>query len=60
MRKGNRINHKNDGQPMTIIGDDGDREILCEHGVGHGYNIHTCDSPKCCKKALSQLRKGKR
>lgn len=30
----------------TIIGDDGDRELLCEHGVGHGHNVHTCDG--CC------------
>lgn len=32
----------------TIIGDDGDRELLCEHGVGHGHNVHTCDG--CCGK----------
>lgn len=33
---------------MHIIGDDGDREVLCEHGVGHGWNVHTCDG--CCGK----------
>ena len=31
---------------MHIIGDDGDDEILCEHGVGHSYHVHTCDG--CC------------
>jgi len=30
------------------IGDDGDVETLCEHGVGHGQNVHTCDG--CCFK----------
>jgi hypothetical protein len=29
-----------------IVGDDGDREILCDHGVGHSYEVHTCDG--CC------------
>lgn len=29
-----------------IIGDDGDREWLCRHGVGHGNHEHTCDG--CC------------
>jgi hypothetical protein len=29
-----------------IIGDDGDREKLCAHGIGHGYGVHTCDG--CC------------
>lgn len=29
-----------------ITGDDGDREWLCEHGIGHGNNVHTCDG--CC------------
>ena len=29
-----------------IIGDDGDQEVLCEHGVGHGPNVHSCDG--CC------------
>ncbi len=26
-----------------IIGDDGDIEILCDHGIGHRKNLHTCD-----------------
>lgn len=29
-----------------MIGDDGDVEQACEHGVGHGRNVHTCDG--CC------------
>lgn len=29
-----------------IIGDDGDLEWLCPHGVGHGPHVHTCDG--CC------------
>lgn len=32
----------------TIIGDDGDKEWLCKHGIGHGENVHTCDG--CCIK----------
>jgi hypothetical protein len=31
-----------------MIGDDGDREWICDHGVGHGVNVHTCDG--CCMK----------
>lgn len=30
----------------TVIGDDGDLEKLCDHGVGHGHHLHTCDG--CC------------
>jgi len=26
-----------------VIGDDGSIEILCEHGIGHNENLHTCD-----------------
>ena len=33
-------------QKEWIIGDDGDKEWLCEHGVGHGDHVHTCDG--CC------------
>lgn len=33
-------------QPKLIIGDDGDVEWLCPHGIGHGENVHTCDG--CC------------
>jgi hypothetical protein len=29
-----------------IMGDDGDTEVLCEHGVGHSQQVHTCDG--CC------------
>jgi len=36
-----------------FIGDDGDEEWLCQHGVGHGENVHTCDG--CCLKAVSHL-----
>jgi hypothetical protein len=43
--------------PKVIVGDDGDREVLCEHGVGHGYCVHTCDGAKCCKIAKSQLKR---
>ena len=33
----------------VIIGDDGDRELLCEHGIGHSKTgVHTCDG--CCSK----------
>lgn len=32
----------------TVIGDDGQQETLCDHGVGHGGGIHTCDG--CCVK----------
>jgi hypothetical protein len=32
-----------------IVGDDGHREVPCEHGVGHGLNVHTCDG--CCRLA---------
>ena len=32
-----------------MIGDDGDLEKLCEHGVGHSKKgVHTCDG--CCAK----------
>lgn len=34
-----------------FIGDDGDEEWLCQHGVGHGENVHTCDG--CCLKAIA-------
>lgn len=35
---------------QTIIGDDGDVELLCEHGVGHSQTgVHTCDG--CCAQA---------
>jgi hypothetical protein len=30
----------------TIIGDDGELEWLCPHGVGHSPAPHTCDG--CC------------
>lgn len=30
----------------TVEGDDGDKEWLCSHNVGHGINVHTCDG--CC------------
>ena len=30
----------------NIIGDDGDHEWLCPHGVGHSLALHTCDG--CC------------
>lgn len=46
------------GTRNYIIGDDGDREILCEHGVGHGFNVHTCDftnhNMRCFLTELSQ------
>lgn len=29
-----------------MIGDDGDYETVCDHGVGHSVNVHTCDG--CC------------
>ncbi len=32
----------------VTIGDDGDIEVLCEHGIGHSKNVHTCDG--CCSK----------
>ena len=38
-----------------IVGDDGEREWLCKHGVGHGENVHTCDG--CCSITQSVLRK---
>ena len=28
------------------LGDDGDKEWLCEHGIGHSEHVHTCDG--CC------------
>jgi hypothetical protein len=31
---------------QTIIGDDGEIEELCPHGIGHGEGLHTCDG--CC------------
>lgn len=31
-------------RPRTIIGDDGEREEMCAHGVGHGLGVHTCDA----------------
>jgi hypothetical protein len=37
---------------LTYIGDDGDREWLCEHGIGHSKNIHTCDG--CCIKKIKE------
>jgi DNA-binding CsgD family transcriptional regulator len=37
-----------------IVGDDGDIETLCEHGVGHGINVHTCDG--CCQKKGARLK----
>ena len=30
-----------------IIGDDGEIEVLCKHGIGHGKGVHTCDG--CCE-----------
>ena len=39
----------------AYIGDDGDKEWLCKHGVGHGFGVHTCDGEKCCKEAISHL-----
>ena len=32
-----------------MIGDDGDIEWPCKHGVDHSENIHTCDG--CCSTA---------
>lgn len=44
-----------------IIGDDGQRETLCRHGVGHPnpankppnasqcWGTHTCCIPACCR-----------
>jgi len=32
----------------SIIGDDGEKEWLCQHGVGHSENVHTCDG--CCQR----------
>ena len=43
-----------------IVGDDGDVEIICKHGVGHSDNVHTCDG--CCSKGheiLTTERKAK-
>jgi hypothetical protein len=37
---------KKTNKPETIIGDDGEREFLCEHGIGHGNSVHTCDPPR--------------
>jgi len=34
-----------------IIGDDGEIEVLCKHGIGHGKGRHTCDG--CCMKQRS-------
>ena len=36
----------------AMIGDDGDREWPCKHGVGHGNNVHTCCGEKCHKEAM--------
>lgn len=32
-----------------MIGDDGDIEWPCKHGVGHSEHVHTCDG--CCDTA---------
>ena len=37
-----------------IIGDDGDDEILCKHGIGHSYKVHSCDG--CCSSDEELLR----
>ncbi len=37
-----------------IIGDDGDKEELCSHGIGHGDNMHTCDG--CCMKETNKCK----
>ena len=37
-----------DMKKKWIIGDDGDREWLCEHGVGHSKGVHTCCHERCC------------
>ena len=43
------------GETMTtIIGDDHEREVLCKHGIGHGYGMHTCDG--CCYGAEMTLQ----
>lgn len=50
----------NNNMTATIIGDDGDKEVLCKHGVGHSRGVHTCDSTKCCKQAIKKLDKLKK
>jgi len=41
-----------------IIGDDGDVEELCEHGVGHSNEVHTCDG--CCTNQYEEIALGKK
>lgn len=43
--------------PMVFMGDDGDKEVLCEHGVGHSSGVHTCDNRDCCRNAIKELRR---
>lgn len=42
----------------TIIGDDGQTEVLCKHGVGHSKNAHTCDY--CCKQDKNENRRNRK
>ena len=37
-----------------IIGDDGDDEILCKHGIGHSAEVHSCDG--CCSSDEELMR----
>jgi hypothetical protein len=50
--------------PRTIIGDDGDEEWLCKHGVGHSPKVHSCDgcccTPEGYKAMYRALRLGER
>lgn len=48
--------HKGKIIDKIIIGDDGDKEVLCKHGVGHGGGVHTCDW--CCLSCVECLGKG--
>ncbi len=49
-REGIRLSKPYKSRPnMTdnvIVGDDGDLEHLCVHGIGHCSWVHTCDG--CC------------
>jgi hypothetical protein len=57
MQSGYSMNFKDIKKDNFIIGDDGDKEWLCPHGVGHGENVHTCDG--CCTNTcLECLGKG--
>jgi hypothetical protein len=46
-----------DDDPITdeiMVGDDGDRELVCIHNVGHSPEVHTCDG--CCVSSLRFAR----